>query len=247
MAKLHELLAVENDLKGNAHKILKETKDSFTKRKHLYNGQVKTYKPTEEGGERFADEIQTVDSTVTQRLDYTLKHIERFIDANYQKELANTQAKADILLFGGQVVAKNVPATMLLTLEKYLGALFETYNLIPTLEPGNKWNPDDKEKNLFVAEMPPQYKTKKKTSAVVLYPATKEHPAQVKEVTEDIRIGMWEIENRSGCHTPRAKSELIEKIQTLIAAVKKEKARANTQEVDKQAKIFKDFADFIMK
>jgi hypothetical protein len=230
MAKLHELLAVEGDLKSTASKILNESIDTFNKRKHLFTGQVKTYSPSDEGGEKFEPEIKKVEYTVEERLDYTMRHLGKFIDANYQKELSNKEATGDIIV-GGKPIAEKIPATMLLSLEKYLTILFNVYKQIPTLDPGKDWKLDDKEKDIFKAKDKPQYRTQKKTTPVVLYQATKEHPAQVKEVTEDIRVGVWDIELQSACLSPRKKSEYLEKIEKLIGAIKKARARANEQNV----------------
>lgn len=230
MGKLHELLAVEGALKATAGKIGSETTDTFNKRKHLFTGHFKTYHPDDEHGDRFDPEVKKVEYTVEERLDYTLKHMSRFIDANFQKESTNTLAKADIII-DGKKIAEDVPATMLLGLEKYLTVLFMVYQTIPTLEPGKNWGVDSKKTDIYTATDKSVYKTAKKTTAVVLYEATTEHPAQVKEVVEDIRIGSWTIELQSSCITPRKKSEYLERIQILMAAIKKARARANNQEV----------------
>ena len=232
MGKLHELLAVESDLKNTANKILGETVDTFNKRKHLFTGHLKVYHPTDELGEKFEPEVKKVEYTIEERLDYTLKYLSKFINANYQKEKTNKIARADIVI-GGKKIAENVPATMLLSLEKYLSNLFQVYQTIPTLEPGKDWIKDDKEKDIYKTKDKAVYRSAKKTTAVVLYEATKEHPAQVKEVVEDVRIGYFEIELQSACITPRKKSEYLERIHTLISAIKKARARANNQEVEK--------------
>lgn len=234
MGKLHELLAVEGDLKNTANKILVETAETFKKRKHLFTGHVKTYFPSVEGGESFEPEEKKVEYTIDERLKYTLQHLGRFMDANFQKEMANTEATGDITLAQGKILlVEKVPVTMLLALEKYLGLLFSVYQTIPTLEPGKDWQVDKKQVDIFVAKDKPVYKTAKKTTPVVLYEATKEHPAQVKEVVEDERVGHTETMLYSACITPKRKSEYLGRIQELIGAIKKARSRANNQEVKK--------------
>ena len=232
MGKMHELLAVESDLKNTMTKIVNETVDTFNKRRHLFTGHVKAYSAAEEHGESFDSEIKKVEYTVEERLEYTLKYVAKFLNANYQKELTNTLARADIVV-EGRKIAEGVPATMLLALEKHLGLLFNAYQHIPTLEPGIDWKIDTKEKDIYQATLKPVYKTAKKTTAVVLYEATTEHPAQVKEVVEDVRVGTFEIVATSACITSKRKSEYLNRIMTLIAAIKKARARANSREIEK--------------
>ena len=45
MGKLHELLAVEPDLKGASEKIIGETINTFTKKQHHFIGRHKSYQP----------------------------------------------------------------------------------------------------------------------------------------------------------------------------------------------------------
>lgn len=52
MAKLHELLAVEGQLKGQAQATRTELRGSFEKKRHLFEEKVLTYVSNEEGADR---------------------------------------------------------------------------------------------------------------------------------------------------------------------------------------------------
>jgi hypothetical protein len=78
-------------------------------------------------------------------------------------------------------------------------------------------------------------KTKKKTVPVVLYEATKEHPAQVREVTEDLVIGFWSGTKLSGALSADRKEMLMTRLQSLQKAVKFAREEANSITVEKKS------------
>jgi hypothetical protein len=49
MAKLHELLAVSGNLKGQADTTRKDLKNTFEKKRHLFEEEVVTFVPSEDG------------------------------------------------------------------------------------------------------------------------------------------------------------------------------------------------------
>lgn len=245
MGKLHEVLAVENDLKNAVTKILGETISTFNKKQILFNGFVRTYTPVDrEDVETFEPEKKEIEYSVKEKLKYTLKHFERFLNVVFQKECTNTKAKAEIKV-DGRVLVSDIPATMLLALEKYLVELRKVFNVAPTLDVGKNWVSDGTAIDRFYAIEKPQYRTKKTMKPVVLHPATKEHPAQVEKVTEDIRAGQWDIKLFSACLTIKQKSDYLEKVDILIRAIKQARARANMEEVGK-TKIAKIIFDYII-
>lgn len=81
------------------------------------------------------EEHKEMVTTVHDKLDYMLnQHIVPYLDAVLQKERANQDAKADIVV-DGIVLAKDVPATFLLGLEEKLKRVHEVLDKIPTLAP----------------------------------------------------------------------------------------------------------------
>ena len=74
------------------------------------------------------------------------------------------------------------------------------------------------------------YKTKKVTTPLILYAHTDKHPAQVKEVVEDVRQGTWTTTKWSGMLSPSEKSELLGRVDALTQAIKCARVKANDQE-----------------
>jgi hypothetical protein len=229
-AKLHELLAVEPDLRGTAEKVLAERRQTFTKKTALFQGQHRSYQPVDDEGERFADEHSALSSTVAAQLDYTRKMVGKYWDAVAQKEKTNTAASANVEV-GGQVFLENAPATLLLALEGKLKQLRQTYETIPTLDPSEDWTWDDDTRS-HKAEPKDTYKTKRVFKNHVRAPATDKHPAQVDTYQEDTRVGTWTTRKQSGLITPAEKSDLLGRIDTLVQAVKQARQRANDQKVE---------------
>jgi hypothetical protein len=247
-AKLHELLAVEQDLAGTFKNILEETKTTFTKKAAHFMAAHRTlryYDEEKERTEKAPEEFQAMQTTVQAKLDYQQNHIVRYLDAVLQKEKTNQKAVADIVV-DGMTIASNVPATFLLGLESKLKQVREVYAKIPTLQPQIEWIEDpDKGEGVFKMQHPEEtYKTEKVIVPQILYDATKEHPAQVDKISETKNVGKYTKQVWSGMMTSAQKSAILGKIDKLTRAVKKARQRANSVEIDK-AQIGKNLFDFI--
>jgi len=232
MGKLHELLAVEPDLKGAAEKILAETINTFSKKSGHLQAQVRRYQALEEGGDAFPDENQEMVTTVPKKLEWTQKVVAKYLDAVAAKEISNTTAKAVIEIDGKPLIDTPLPATLLLALEGRLKQVREVYNAIPTLDPGEQWNYDDKTRT-YESAPAKSFRTKKVMKNHVKAPATDKHPAQVEVYTEDVQVGFWTTKKWSGALTPSEKADLLERIDNLIQAVKRARQRANDCEAAK--------------
>ncbi len=234
MAKLHELLAVEGDLEGAYKKILQETIVTFTKKEAHFLGSRRELKLfDEEAPEVVAEHLEMV-TTVDRKLHYQSAHIIRYLNAVLQKETTNQNAKADLII-DGKTIAEGVPATFLLGLETKLKQIRAAYEAIPTLAPGIKWVKDeDKGVGVYRNEnVEETFKSEKVVEPVVLYEATKEHPAQVKEAAKTINVGKYAKHMWSGMLTPADKSVLLGRIDRLMRTVKKTRQKANREDVVK--------------
>lgn len=229
MGKLHELLAVESDLKSAAEKILAETINTFTKKEHHFTERFKSYQSKDEEGETFPPEKQELVTTVPKKLEHTQDVVVKYIDAVAQKEVTNTGASAILEIDGQPLVEDPVPATLLLALEGKLKQIREVYNTIPTLDPSESWKWDEKTQ-LYEAEPKQTTKTKKVMKNHVKAPATDKHPAQVEVYTEDVRVGTWTEKKWCGMLTPAEKADLLARIDRLMQAVKRARQRANDAE-----------------
>jgi len=237
MSQLHELLAVEGDLKGEKDKIREETFNTFDKKPAHFTGGLRMLEMFDEARkeeEAAGTERQEIVTTVPEKLRYMSGAFIRFWDAKLQKETANQEARADVMI-DGKEFAKGVPVTFLLSMEEELKQLRKVYDKIPTLQPGIEWKKDPQRGEFYWKTAYPvvKHKTEKTIEYKTIVPATKEHPAQVKEWAGDKPVGKYSTENWSGMLSPAEKSIMLGKIDTILRAVKKARQRANNQDVKK--------------
>jgi len=234
MAKLHEVLAVENELGGIDTKIREETAATFSKKAEHFIGWHKRYEPLDENDAdgKTPDENHEMVTTVRQKLDYMFEHVARYIDAVYQKECTNQNATADIII-DGVIIAAEMPATFLLGLESKLKKWREVFDAIPTLPPGTAVELDPTQgAGVYVSKNDEsRRKTKKTVNHKVLYEATKDHPAQIEKWNDDVVIGWTHTKAWYGFYSPAEKSEVLGRLDALARAVKQARQRANCQEV----------------
>jgi hypothetical protein len=244
MAQLHEIIAVEAGLKQTAENILQEARKTFTDKQSLFDGFEKTYKARNESDdEKIIGETKHIVTTVPEKLDYIKDSMIRLFDSIGQKEKTNTLAKADIVI-DDVVLQKDVPATVLLSLESQMKRIREVYLKTLTLDPAKRWTTSTQEKNVWESDKIPQVRTRKEIVPIIKYEATEHHPAQVDMVGKDVQVGDWETIFKSGAITPIRKSEYLGRIDQLERAIKQARMRANTQEVV-DFKIGKTIFDFI--
>lgn len=227
MGKLHELLAIEPELKAEAQRVISRAKSTFTEGKGRFTGRVHTYQPLAEGGEREPEEITELATSVEAELVGLEVAYGAWIDAAMQKEVTNQGTMADLAI-GAEV--EDLPATALLNLESKLAELRAVYQFIPTNDPAVSWDVDE-QLGCFVSQPRTVFRSKKVPRSHILYEATVEHPAQVEMYHEDIRVGQFTTIVHSGALTPRDKQERLKRISELIRTVKQARMRANCAEV----------------
>lgn len=249
MTKLHEILAVESSLEKAANKLIKESEHTFGK-ESLFNGQVRKLQMfRDEDKKSEAIEYQELTTTVDENINYLVKPISNWFDVTLKKDKTNQKTKADIIVDKNGVeitLAKDVPATFLLGLESKLTKLRTLYEKIPTLIPGIKWERDEQNREgVYRAEHNDiQMKTRKEPEYRVVYEATENHPAQIKEVNRTQDVGRYITTMYSGRMTPLEKAERLTKIDKLLQAVKQARMRANNIDVE-NANIGKEIFDYI--
>jgi len=241
--QLHRLLAVETEKKNTARVIVEETTNTFIKKQSHFEGHNRTYHKTLEDSDDFAPELREVVDTVKGKIDHTVKSLIPAIDVLISKEETNASGKVLAELKVGDIDFGMLSATSLLQLETQLKAIRKLYISIPTLDPIKVWTKNN-ETDLYESDKEVTYKTIKKEEPLVLYPATKEHAAQTKIMSVDRQAGTWEKYLKSGKLKPGIKSQLIERIDVLINAVKDARAVANMAEVV-QVKVGKKLFDYI--
>ncbi len=252
--KLHELLAVEQERKGEADRARSEARSMFDKRQGHFTGMRRTFRPFsvdeqrgESAGERLEAETRLV-TTVHEVLGDALKAMGKALDVSYQIDEANTRARADIVI-DDEVIARDVPATFLLQFEKRLRDVRAILEAAPTFDPVRLWQPDPgaDHKNVLRAEPVVTIRKQRTRKYNVMHEATKEHPAQIDIVEIEEPVGEIRAHDWTGMLSPRQKVESIEQVDRLMIAVKRARARANAIDVDAERRISDPLVDFILR
>ena len=246
--KLHELLAVETSLENQAAKVRSELAGTFEKKRHLFGETRIVFTPATEGATPQVETQSDLQTTVTKELIAIQPFIAKALDASYQVALANTHAKADIVLDddANTTLLTGLPATALLELEKRVAEVGALINAVPTLDPAKGFTADTQRGDgVFQARPVTKTRTRKTKKLYVKYEATKEHPAQTELLDEDQPVGTIQEQEWSGLITPARKSELLSRVETLARAVRRARSRANEAEIDPTKRIGQTLLNYV--
>ena len=249
MKILHELLATEKNFTSQVSKLQLETLQKFDK-DHFFKSYIKTLKmlkdaPNNEELELAGSEKKELVTTVKQTLEYLLSFWTKAEDLQAMKNVTNQNAVADVEVYG-VVLLKNLPVDELMGLESRLLDLRKVFEKMPTLDASKTWNPSSVSDGAWeAAAVDVTVKTEKVLTPVVLYEATKEHPAQVKEISKDEVVGTFTTKHFSGAATSLQKAQCLERLDTLLVEIKRARMRANTV-VIQSVSVGKSIVDFIM-
>lgn len=236
MPRLHELLAVEGNLKAQADKTRADLMSTFEKKSHHFGEKIQTFKSYEEGALPVTEGQLDLQTTVPKELQWAAPFMVKALDASYSVAEANTQARADVVLEDGTVLLAGLPATALLELEKRAKEFHDFVSAIPTLDPAKGFRPDpDKGSDVFRAREDRKVRTKKTLKVLTLAAATDKHPAQAKEYTEDIPVGDIITMEWSGLITTAAKGDMLARCEDFARAVKLARSRANDFMIEKNS------------
>ena len=232
MGKLHELLAVEGDLKGTVQKLSAETQKTFGK-SDMFRGahrKLQMFDASQQGNV-VADEYHEMVTTVPAKLDYLSDAMVKYFDALLQKEKTNQQATA-VLQVEGTVIGTGLPATFLLGMESRLKEFRQVVEVAPTLAPGVAWEKDETiGKGVYRVKTPDEkLKTANTFMHKVLYDATDRHPAQIEKWEEQVAVGKYITNVSSGMLSPADKSAVLGRLDAMIQGVKKARMQANMTE-----------------
>ena len=236
MSKLHQVLAVEKDVQAQTAVIIKETMKVLESH-HLFNGAKKTLhmfdsaRQQEEAGQ--AQEM-AITTDVPARLNHMFPFLTNHLNCVFAKEATNAIAKADVTV-DGEVLLKDVPATMLLALEREFVKYRDVLKKIPTLQSGIDYTLDpNMPGNVYKTNTPVKTQKLEKTIVdKVVVKADEHHPAQVKERAINEQVGEYTEIRWSGCITSRYKADILTKLESFIQAVKKARSKANDATVVK--------------
>lgn len=227
MTKLNQILAIEKGVKTKTSAFLTEAYKTAQK-PPLFNGFNKVYEPATEGGEVFPPEANRVQARAPDLIQAVQLELSTLFDVTLTKDAANCSAKADIVV-GDKTVAKDVPVTNLLFLEKQLTDLKTFLSTIPTLDTADAWALDP-QAGMFKTAVTRTARAAKVQEPLVLYPATDKHPAQTQLITKDVTIGHWNTTKMSGAIPADVRSTFVLRVEALIQAVQKAREAANSVE-----------------
>lgn len=235
MAKLNQVIAAISGINARAGERITKAHHALQK-PDLFTGHTKTYRPKNDDpsaptGEQLPPDNRHMVAHAPTIIKETGEALTEAYDIEYLRELANCQAKADVVV-DGKAILTDVPVTYLLFLEKKLVDILTFVKKLPTLDPAERWTWVDSQACYATAPVETT-RTKKVVEPLVLYPATKEHPAQVKEVTSDVLAGFWSTIKYSSALPQTRVNELQSRAEALLVAVKFAREQANGIEVPK--------------
>lgn len=239
--RLNQIIAAEKVVK-------QETTSKITEAHHisqkpaLFNGFTKTYRPIDEKGESFPPESQNVQYKVSDMTKVLVDSMAALFDITATKDYANCGAKASVKI-GDKVLVQDAPVTFLLFLEKQLDYIEKFIEKLPVLDTADVWIADSNAQ-LWRTEPTVAHRTKKVQKALVMYPATPEHPAQTQLITEDVLVGFWDQTKLSGAISASEKSKLLTRVSQLAKAVVDAREEANMSQAE-TVEVGKAIFDFI--
>jgi hypothetical protein len=231
MAKANQIIAVEKGLKTRSFQELSESHHELQK-PASFTGLTRTYQPLDDAGEKFAPEKVQIQANAESIIRKTADILSGYFDIVATKDWTNCKASADVVVDGKKLLS-NVPVTYLLFLEKQLVDMMTFVKKLPTLDASESWK-FDPNSDSWTSEPTQTTKTKKIPRAFVKYEATKEHPAQVDVVHEDIVVGNWTQIKFSGALPAKRVNELVVRVEKLQKAVKFAREEANSIEAEDQ-------------
>jgi len=236
MGKLHELLAVEASNEAAATALIGQTTNTFKSKENLFKGKARTLqmfgKNEQNQIEMTAIEAKNyqnllVSATIPDSLNYMACVLADYYDVVAQKELTNQLAKADVVI-DGKVIIEGVPATFLLGMETKLKTLRNVLDEIPTMAPGMLWK-EATEIGRFIYKTDPirDIKTEKMTDHKMLPQPNPNIPVQYVPIESSKNVGEYTEVNFTGLINSADKAKLIERLDSLLKAVKQARQRAN--------------------
>lgn len=228
MPKLNQIVAV---VAGKKTRIEKEIGDlnKLVQKSDLFHGLSRQYQPIADGGEQLPPEAKYPQLRIADLLQQARNAWTDTMDAIATQETGNTGATANIIV-DGVTILHDVPVTVLLYLEKQLNDLNTFIGNLPTLDPAERWTLNQ-QTGEYTTEPIQTSRTKKVQKPIVMYDATKEHPAQTQLITEDVTAGHWTTTKSASVISAAEKRSMLDRVHKLQEAVKIAREDANSIDV----------------
>lgn len=224
--KLNQLIAQEQDVRSQTDRVITDAHHQLEKAP-LLSGISRVYQKLNDEGEDLPNEGTRVQVSTTKVLQTVSIALARLLDATGSKEATNADpaARADVVV-DGKTVIKGATVPFLLFVSKRLVDLRTFVQKLPVLDAASVWTFDSNE-GTYKSETTQTTRTKKVPKAFEKSPATKEHPAQVEVFHEDIIVGTWDATKFSGALPLQTKTDMLDRVDRLSAAVKMAREEAN--------------------
>lgn len=233
MPKLHEIIAVTVGKKGIVEKAVTDSYHQLQK-PELFDGHRKTYRPVNENptdADKLPPDNKNASLNLAQLVKETAGRWSELFDITFTLDKGNQVAKADIVVEGGPTI-KDVPVPTLLFLEKQLENMRNYVEKMPTPDPSYVWTLDANQ-GLLASAPEETFRSKKVQKALLMYPATTEHPAQTQLITEDVTAGIWTTIRYTSRMPANVKATILDNLSKLTDAVKVAREKANAADVEK--------------
>jgi hypothetical protein len=161
-----------------------------------------------------------------------------------RKDWTNQHASADIKI-GDIVILANVPVSYLLFLEKQMNDIRSSVAQLPELDNTEDWLADSVS-GLWKSKEVKTHRGKRIQRPITLSEPTKEHPAQCAMITEDVIAGYWHQVKMSGAIPKTDKEEMLERVDTLLKAIKVAREAANCIEEYQTPDVGRAIFDYLM-
>jgi hypothetical protein len=242
MARLNQIIAIANTKKTKVATALSAV-HAVLSRPDLFSGLDRKYQSLDDEGEKLPPESKVIQKTVSEVIAAAKSELTELLDVIATQEFANGDAKADIVV-EGVVIAKQVPVSYMLFLEKQVDVIKGVVQKLPVLTQDVKWNRSVSDNDIFVTDAVTTNRTKKVPRSFTKSPATQYHPAQVEMFTEDVIVGTWSKIDTSSAIPASERDAMLKKIESLREAVKMAREEANSITVTDQ-KIGRSVLDFV--
>lgn len=236
MTKLHQILAIEKGVAAETdRRVALATRGmEVGGEQSPLDGLSRTYQPRKEDGDTFPAQTMKVQIRAEVILTQIAQAMTRLMDVKFTREEANTKARAHVVIDGVPVLT-DVPAGYLLYLESMLNELRGLVLRVPVLDPAEQWEPDDAQGVHRSAE--------KRTVREVRVPAAQvitpnqvidgqKFDAQIRVYETTEPAGDWTVVKYSGALPAPRREEILDRIATLLTAVKLAREEANGLDVE---------------
>lgn len=243
MPKLNQIIAIEKGVKSSSYRQLTDAHKRLQK-PSLLAGLSRSYRPKNDEDDGLPPESTRVQLRAHEVITEATEVLTELFDVTATKDWGNCESKADVVV-DGEVIAKDVPVTYLLFLEKQMSDLKTFVEKLPVLDPSEVWRFDEAA-DCYATDPVETTRTKKIPRNHVKAEATEHHPAQVEVYYEDVVVGHWTIIKYSGALPQRRINELAKRVEKLAKAVKFAREEANARKVEK-VYVGKKVLDYLFK